>query len=272
MDCSASDLIGQYVGHTGPKTRDKLTEALGRVLFVDEAYRFCDGGFGKEAVNELVDCLTRPKFMGKIVVILAGYTKNMEKLLRMNPGLASRLPKEIIFSNMAAQECSRLLEQEIRKPEIHVVPAIKDTAPAQYQSMENMLTKLSKLPSWGNGCDVKHLANSTCSVAFANSAPSSPTLAVGAVHVLRELEAMLKAQTVRCVDVRWSPNSIPRRSSLPSRVRTRDPPNHIKNCDFHKYQNQAGRSSYNHGEEKHIPRDFQESYPRLLTTTRPGSP
>lgn len=48
VDCSASDLIGEFVGHTGPKTQAKLTEARGRVLFVDEAYRFCDGDSGKK--------------------------------------------------------------------------------------------------------------------------------------------------------------------------------------------------------------------------------
>jgi hypothetical protein len=86
VECSASDLIGQYVGQTGPKTEGKLTEALGRVLFIDEAYRFCDGHFGTEAINELVECLTKPKFMEKIVVILAGYTHQIDDLLRVNPG------------------------------------------------------------------------------------------------------------------------------------------------------------------------------------------
>jgi hypothetical protein len=86
VECSASDLIGQYVGQTEPKTEGKLTEALGRVLFIDEAYRFCDGHFGTEAINELVECLTKPKFMEKIVVILAGYTHQIDDLLRVNPG------------------------------------------------------------------------------------------------------------------------------------------------------------------------------------------
>jgi hypothetical protein len=228
VDCSASDLIGQYVGHTGPKTQAKLTEALGKVLFVDEAYRFCDGGFSKEAVNELVDSLTRPKFMGKIVVILAGYTDDIDNLLRMNPGLSSRFPEEVIFSNMAVQECLMLLEREIRKYGIDVVPAIKETAPAQYQRMYDMFTELSRLPSWGNGRDVKNLAKSISSAAFGNSAPSSTALAVRTIDILRELEAMLKAQTARCVDARGSPSSIPGHSDLQSPLLTQDPPNPIK--------------------------------------------
>ena len=198
VDCSASDLIGQYVGQTGPKTQAKLTEALGRVLFVDEAYRFCDGGFGKEAVNELVDSMTKPKFAGKIVVILAGYTNDMDNLLQMNPGLSSRFPEEVVFSNMAPAEGLMLLEREIKKSGITVVPVMKDTPLAQYQEMEDILTELSKLPNWGNGRDIKNLAKSISSAAFAIVAPNKSTLSIGPLDILRELGAMLEAQRARC--------------------------------------------------------------------------
>jgi hypothetical protein len=198
VDCSASDLIGQYVGHTGPKTQAKLTEALGRVLFVDEAYRFCDGGFGKEAVSELVDSMTKPKFAGKVVVILAGYTNDMDNLLQMNPGLSSRFPEEVVFCNMAPKECLMLLEREIKKSGIDVVPVITELPFAQYQKMEDTLTELSTLPNWGNGRDIKNLANSISSAVFADTAPGASTLSVGHVGILRELGAMLKAQRARC--------------------------------------------------------------------------
>jgi hypothetical protein len=58
--CSAIDLVGQYVGQTGPKTKKLLEKALGKVLFIDEAYRLAEGHFAKEAMDELVDCLTKP--------------------------------------------------------------------------------------------------------------------------------------------------------------------------------------------------------------------
>ena len=61
IECSATDLIGQYVGHTGPKVQKMLEKALGKVLFIDEAYRLGDGtnhnSFATEAMDELVDCL-----------------------------------------------------------------------------------------------------------------------------------------------------------------------------------------------------------------------
>ena len=198
VDCSASDLIGEFVGHTGPKTQAKLTEARGRVLFVDEAYRFCDGGFGKEAVNELVDCMTKPSFAGKLVVILAGYTNDMDSLFQMNPGLSSRFPEEVVFSNMTPEECLMLLEREVKKSGIDVVPTIKETPSVQYQRMTDTLTELSKLPNWGNGRDIKNVAKSISSAVFASIASGTSTLSVGPSDILRELGAMLKAQRARC--------------------------------------------------------------------------
>jgi len=74
VESSASGLVAQFAGQSGPQTRDVLTRDLGKVLFIDEAHRLCDGEFGREAVNELVDSLTEPQFIGKLVVTMAGYT------------------------------------------------------------------------------------------------------------------------------------------------------------------------------------------------------
>jgi AAA+ superfamily predicted ATPase len=95
VECSASDMVGQYVGHTGPKTQKLLEKALGKVLFIDEAYRLGEGHFAAEAVNELVDLITKPQFANKIVIILAGYDHDMNKLMAVNPGLSSRFPEEV---------------------------------------------------------------------------------------------------------------------------------------------------------------------------------
>jgi AAA lid domain len=65
IGCFASDLIGQYVGQTGPKTRSLLGRALGKVLFIDEAYRLGEGQYAAEIIDELVDIVTKPKFFGK---------------------------------------------------------------------------------------------------------------------------------------------------------------------------------------------------------------
>ena len=77
-ECSATDLIRQYVGQTGPKLQKLMEKAMGKVLFIDEAYRLAEGGFATEAMDELVDCLTKPKFAQRLVVILAGYDKDID--------------------------------------------------------------------------------------------------------------------------------------------------------------------------------------------------
>ncbi|MBM7552623.1 AAA family ATPase [Thalassobacillus pellis] len=95
---SRSDLVAGFVGQTAIKTKKKIREALGGVLFIDEAYSLYKGGrddFGKEAVETLVDEMT--KHDENLVVILAGYDKEMDKLIDSNPGLASRFKKYIHF-------------------------------------------------------------------------------------------------------------------------------------------------------------------------------
>ena len=73
VECSVTDIVGEYVGQMGPKVTRKVDEALGKVLFIDKAYRLGEGSFTKEAIDELVDCLTKPKYNGKMIAILAGY-------------------------------------------------------------------------------------------------------------------------------------------------------------------------------------------------------
>lgn len=72
IECSATDLIGQYVGPTRPRTQEYLRKHYEKILLVNEAYRLGEGRFASEAVNELVDQITKPKLAGKLVVILCG--------------------------------------------------------------------------------------------------------------------------------------------------------------------------------------------------------
>ena len=86
-ECSASDIVGQYVGQTGPLVRKTFEKALGQVLFIDEAYRLKDGPFAKEAVDEIVSLLTDERYKGKIIVILPRYDNDINELLTVNRGL-----------------------------------------------------------------------------------------------------------------------------------------------------------------------------------------
>ncbi|KXT07703.1 hypothetical protein AC578_10169 [Pseudocercospora eumusae] len=109
LEKSASDLVGQYVGHTGDKTKKLLESALSKVLLIDEAYRLAKGDFAKEATDELVDLLTKPQFARKLIVILAGYDHDIERLMATNPSLTSRFPEKIPFQGLSLESCATLL-------------------------------------------------------------------------------------------------------------------------------------------------------------------
>lgn len=152
IDCSATDLVGQYVGQTGPKVQQMLDKALGKVLFIDEAYRLGEGAFASEAIDELVDCLTKPRYLNKLVTILAGYDADIDKLISTNPGLSSRFPETIRFENLTPDHCVELLGQILQKKGVSLgaisgSPILKD---AMFQ--------LTKTPHWGNARDIHTLA------------------------------------------------------------------------------------------------------------------
>ncbi|KAJ6619746.1 P-loop containing nucleoside triphosphate hydrolase protein [Mycena sp. CBHHK59/15] len=156
-ECSASDLVGQYIGHTGPKTKKVFEKALGKVLFVDEAYRLGEGRFAQEAIDELVGILTTPRFQSKVVVILAGYDQDMNGLMAVNTGLSSRFPEEIVFHNMDPDACLEVLKRELKNQTI-VLSELDDKASSEYKEMSRIIQKLSDLPSWGNARDMQTLA------------------------------------------------------------------------------------------------------------------
>ncbi|KAJ7494735.1 P-loop containing nucleoside triphosphate hydrolase protein [Mycena galericulata] len=158
-ECSASDLVGQYVGQTGPKTLQLFEKALGRVLFIDEAYRLGEGPFAKEAIDEVVGILTQPKYQSKIVVILAGYDEEMNGLLSVNTGLSSRFPEELVFRNMSPEQCMQVLRKELEKEKVQLDGS-------QDESMHEMIEEMSHLRSWGNARDMKTISRKMINVAL----------------------------------------------------------------------------------------------------------
>ncbi|MDP4084605.1 MAG: AAA family ATPase [Bacillota bacterium] len=108
---SRADFVAGYVGQTADKTRRKIKEALGGVLFIDEAYSLLGqtpGDFGKEAIDTLVDEMT--KHNDNLVVVLAGYPNEIEKLLGSNPGLVSRFKKFFHFPDYEADELFSIIK------------------------------------------------------------------------------------------------------------------------------------------------------------------
>ncbi|SES77170.1 stage V sporulation protein K [Anaerobranca gottschalkii] len=100
VEVERADLVGEYIGQTAQKTREKINSAMGGILFIDEAYSLARGGekdFGKEAIDTLVKAMEDKK--EQFVLILAGYEEQMEYFLKTNPGLKSRFPIHINFKN-----------------------------------------------------------------------------------------------------------------------------------------------------------------------------
>ena len=191
VERSASDLVGKYVGHTGPQTKAVFEKALGKVLFIDEAYRLSEGHFAKEAMDEIVGLMTQERFMHKLIIILAGYEHQMNELLSVNPGLSSRFAEEIAFQNMTPEQCLTLLDKDLRKSRI-VVAELTDPNSTEYAEMKSIIESMSRLSSWGNARDVKMIAKRMVQHAFlnvSNNVGQPPSLTAGeAVEILKSTE------------------------------------------------------------------------------------
>ncbi|KAG8626459.1 hypothetical protein KVT40_005404 [Elsinoe batatas] len=157
IECSVTDLVAEYTGQTGPKVIAMFEEALGQVLFIDEAYRLAEGPFAKEAIDEIVDCLTKPRYKGKMLVMLAGYEHEISRLLRVNPGLSSRFPEEVTFSNLTPGACLTLLTTKLLRDK--KLPSDLNVSNSKKEAVLQTLDALTKLDGWGNGRDVETIAN-----------------------------------------------------------------------------------------------------------------
>ena len=111
VEVTRADLVGRYTGHTAPLTNSVIESALGGVLFIDEAYSLYRGeqdSFGLEAIDTLVKGMEDHR--DELVVILAGYTREMETFLTANSGLASRFPNRIEFPDYTAEELLQITQ------------------------------------------------------------------------------------------------------------------------------------------------------------------
>jgi probable Rubsico expression protein CbbX len=112
VNVTRDDLVGQYIGHTAPKTKDVIKKAMGGVLFIDEAYYLYrpenERDYGQEAIEILLQVMEDNR--DDLVVILAGYRDRMDVFFRSNPGMASRIAHHIDFPDYSADELHRIAE------------------------------------------------------------------------------------------------------------------------------------------------------------------
>lgn len=116
IEVTRDDLVGQFVGQTGPKTLDKIKEAYGGVLFIDEAYSLYSGSqndFGYEAISTLIKEMEDNR--DKLVVIMAGYPDEMERMLSMNAGIRSRVSYTIDFHDYSSEELVEIFTMGAQK-------------------------------------------------------------------------------------------------------------------------------------------------------------
>jgi SpoVK/Ycf46/Vps4 family AAA+-type ATPase len=150
---SGTDLVAGFVGQTAQKTRDVMDKGLGKVLFIDEAYSLATGagGFGQEAIDELVRCMTLDKYMGKMVVIVAGYENDIDRLMKMNEGLRSRFDQVIHFPSFNLQDCCQLFNLVIASPEVDLKLSKESE---NSNAVEKQLQRLVNQPGFSNGRDI----------------------------------------------------------------------------------------------------------------------
>jgi len=117
LTVTRDDLVGQYIGHTAPKTKEVLKKAMGGVLFIDEAYYLYkpdnERDYGSEAIEILLQVMENQR--DDLVLILAGYKEPMDKFYESNPGLSSRIANHIDFPDYSIEELlqiSKLMLQE----------------------------------------------------------------------------------------------------------------------------------------------------------------
>lgn len=107
------DLVGQYIGHTAPKTKEVLKKAMGGVLFIDEAYYLYrpenERDYGQEAIEILLQVMENQR--NDLVVILAGYKDRMETFFQSNPGLSSRIAHHLDFPDYSVDELGRIAQK-----------------------------------------------------------------------------------------------------------------------------------------------------------------
>jgi probable Rubsico expression protein CbbX len=121
------DLVGQYIGHTAPKTKDVLKKAMGGVLFIDEAYYLYrpenERDYGQEAIEILLQVMENQR--DDLVVILAGYKDRMETFFRSNPGLSSRIAHHIDFPDYSAGELGEIAERMLATLQYRLSPSAR---------------------------------------------------------------------------------------------------------------------------------------------------
>ncbi|MFF4354445.1 right-handed parallel beta-helix repeat-containing protein [Streptomyces sp. NPDC001530] len=136
VEADRSSLVGEYVGHTGPKTQRVFEEAMGGVLFIDEAYSLTPAAgsndFGHEAIATLVKLMEDHR--DSVVVIVAGYPDEMEHFIDSNPGLASRFSRTLLFEDYDTPELVNIVEHHSERHQYRLTDSAREALAAYFEA------------------------------------------------------------------------------------------------------------------------------------------
>ncbi|MFE9611763.1 right-handed parallel beta-helix repeat-containing protein [Streptomyces sp. NPDC006012] len=136
VEADRSSLVGEYVGHTGPKTQRIFEEAMGGVLFIDEAYSLTPAAgsndFGHEAIATLVKLMEDHR--DSVVVIVAGYPDEMEHFIDSNPGLASRFSRTLLFEDYDTPELVNIVEHHAENHQYRLTDSAREALTAYFEA------------------------------------------------------------------------------------------------------------------------------------------
>jgi probable Rubsico expression protein CbbX len=156
------DLVGQYIGHTAPKTREILKRAMGGVLFIDEAYYLYrpenERDYGQEAIEMLLQQMEDHR--DDLVVIVAGYKDRMERFFRSNPGLSSRIAHHIDFPNYTSAELLAIGHLMLKQMQYTLSPQA-EAALREYIELRQRQPSFSNARSIRNALDRARLRQAT---------------------------------------------------------------------------------------------------------------
>ncbi len=151
LTVTRDDLVGQYIGHTAPKTKEVLKKAMGGVLFIDEAYYLYkpdnERDYGAEAIEILLQVMENQR--DELVVILAGYKQPMDKFYESNPGLSSRIANHIDFPDYTVDELLQISKLMLQDQQYQL------TAEAE-QALAEYIYKRKQKPLFANARSVKN--------------------------------------------------------------------------------------------------------------------
>lgn len=151
LEVSRSELIANVVGGTAPKVKDCVKRAMGGVLFIDEAYSLCQDerdSFGKEAVDTLLKCIE--DYRDNLLVIMAGYEKEMEEFLNTNPGFKSRFNNIIYFDDYSPEDMVEILKRNLKSRGMTLEEGVDD-------KLASFFAEVSKDSAFGNARGVRNV-------------------------------------------------------------------------------------------------------------------